>query len=232
MPSAGGDLSRHGLYFTLERRSYHHPSSRVSPVLGACTGVALMEGITSPPPPGRSGPRSSSVLPSHQEAAAAEDQDHRRDHHHRRGRVDGWRDAKPDHRVYLQRQRARPYARDEERYYEVVERERERQESSGHDAWQDERECYPQEGLDGSRAKVLGRLLDGLIHPGESCPHHDGDERDRERHVRDDYGNDTKLEAGSDKEHEQAYPDDYLRHHGRGVDRRVGEGLAPEAVAC
>src|SRR5688500_2073366 len=184
------------------------------------------------PPPGRSGPRPSSVLPSHQEAAAAQDQDHRRDQHHRRERVDGWRDAKPDHRVYLQRQRARPYARDEERYDEVVEREGERQESSGHDPRQDERECYPQERLDRSCPQILGRLLDGAVHPGEPSPDHDGDERDRERHVRDDYGSDTKLEAGSDKEHEQAYPDDYLRHHGRGVDRRVGEGLAPEAVAC
>src|SRR5215211_8530370 len=48
MPSAGGDLSRHGLYFTLERCSYHHPSSRVSPVPGACTGVALREGSHRP----------------------------------------------------------------------------------------------------------------------------------------------------------------------------------------
>src|SRR5215210_5963673 len=94
------------------------------------------------PTPGTSPVRSLGVLPSHQEAAAAKDQDHGRDQHHRRERVDGWRDAKPDHRVYLQRQRARPDPGDEERYYEVVERERERQESSGHDAWQDKRERY------------------------------------------------------------------------------------------
>src|SRR5918997_3290870 len=59
-----------------------------------------------------------SLLLPHKEAAPAEDQDHGHDEHHRREGVDGRRDAKPDHRVYLQRQRARAHARDEERYDE------------------------------------------------------------------------------------------------------------------
>src|SRR5215207_11253242 len=73
------------------------------------------------------------LLP-HKEAAPAEDEDHRGDEHHRRERVDDRADAELDHGVDLQGQRAGSHPRDEERYDEVVERERERQQSPGHDA--------------------------------------------------------------------------------------------------
>src|ERR671932_100316 len=106
-------------------------------------------------------------LPARQDSAAAEDQDHRRGYHHGRERVDDGADAELDHGVDLQGQRARPDPRDEERYHEVVEGEREREERAGHDARQNQRKRYPQEGLDGARPEVLGRLLDGAVHPRE-----------------------------------------------------------------
>src|SRR5918997_4627942 len=79
-----------------------------------------------------------SVLLPHKEAAPAEDQDHGHDEDHRRERVDDGTGAELDHGVYLQRQRARSHACDEERYDEVVERERKRQESASHNAGKDQ----------------------------------------------------------------------------------------------
>src|SRR5215204_140371 len=202
MPSAGGGLSRHGLCSTLERRSYRYPS-----------------------------PRPSSVLPSRQEAAATEDQDHRRDHNHRRERVYHRAHAELDHGVDLQGQRARPDPGDEERYHEVVEGEGESQKGPGHDARQNERERYSQERLDGSCAQVLCRFLDGAVHPSEPRAHDYRNERDAEGHMGDDDGNYAELYRRSDEEDQEADPDDYLGHHGRRVDRRVGERLAPEIVS-
>src|SRR5215204_4479995 len=202
MPSAGGDLSRDGLCSTLERRSYRYPS-----------------------------PRPSSVLPARQETATTEDQDHRRDHNHRRERVYYRAHTELDHGVDLQRKRARSDPGDEERYYEVVEGEGKREQCPGHDARQDKRERYPQEGLYGGRPEVLGRLLDGAVHPGEPRPHDDSNERDAEGHMGDDDGYYSELDCCRDEEDQEADPDDYLGHHGRRVDRRVGERLAPEIVS-
>src|SRR5215204_3197121 len=167
-------------------------------------------------------PCPSSVLPSRQEAAATENQDHRRDHDHRRERVDDRAHTELDHGVDLQRQRARP---------DPVEGERERQQGPGHDARQDKRERYPQERLDGSCAQVLSRLLHGAVHPGEPRPHDYSNERDAEGDVGDDDGDYPELDRRRDEEDQEADPDEYLGHHGRRVDRRVGERLTPEIVS-
>src|SRR4028119_853451 len=122
----------------------------------------------------------SSVLLADQEAAAAEDQEQRRDEDHRRERVDNRAYAEFDHGVYLQRQRARTHPAYEVRDDEVVERERERQEAARHAAGQDQGQRHPEEGLQGARAEVLGRLLDRAVHTGEAGAHDHSAAWDRE----------------------------------------------------
>ena len=151
--------------------------------------------------------------------------------HQRADRVDGRRDAEPDRGVDPHRQRLRVDTGREEGQHEVVEDEREDEQSRAQQGRHQRRQDDLAHGLPRRAAEVAGGLLDLGRHRGQPAADDHGDVGDREGDLGQRDGDQRELHAEAGEEQQRRDAGDDLRGDQR-QQRHRADGPAAAATGC